>query len=38
MKPFPARSRTRWRRLDVPGGEQAHIERRLEGGTFPYVP
>jgi uncharacterized protein len=31
MKPFPARSRTRWRRLDVPGGEQAHIERTAGG-------
>ena len=31
MKPLPTRSRIRWRRLDVPGGEQACIEQTAEG-------
>jgi hypothetical protein len=31
MKPFPSESRLRWRRLDVPGREEARIERTADG-------
>jgi hypothetical protein len=31
MKPFPSASHMRWRRLDVPGREEARIERTLGG-------
>jgi uncharacterized protein len=31
LSPFPADSRMRWRRLDVPGREEARIERTLAG-------
>jgi uncharacterized protein len=31
MKPFPSKSHMRWRRLDVPGREEAHIEQTAEG-------
>ena len=31
MKPFPSESRMRWRRLDVPGREDAHIEQTADG-------
>ena len=31
LEPFPAISRARWRRLDVPGQEDAHIERTAGG-------
>jgi hypothetical protein len=31
MKPFPSESHMRWRRLDVPGREEARIEQTAEG-------
>lgn len=31
LRPFPTESRMRWRRLDVPGCEDAHIERTTTG-------
>lgn len=31
MKPFPGESHMRWRRLDVPGREDARIEQTAEG-------
>jgi uncharacterized protein len=31
LKPFPSRSRMRWRRIDVPGREEAHIEQIADG-------
>jgi hypothetical protein len=31
VKPFPRESHMRWRRLDVPGREKAHIEQTAEG-------
>jgi uncharacterized protein len=31
MKPFPSRSHMRWRRIDVPGREEARIERTADG-------
>jgi hypothetical protein len=31
MKPFPSESHMRWRRLDVPGREEAQIEQTAEG-------
>lgn len=31
MKPFPSESHMRWRRLDVPGREDARIEQTAEG-------
>jgi hypothetical protein len=31
MKPFPRTSHMRWRRLDVPGREESHIQQTPEG-------
>ena len=31
MKPFPSESRMRWRRIDVPGREEARIQQTVEG-------
>jgi hypothetical protein len=31
VKPFPQHLHRRWRRIDVPGSEQAHIEQTLDG-------
>ena len=31
MKPFPSESHLRWRRLDVPGREEARIEQTADG-------
>ncbi len=31
MKPFPAKSHMCWRRIDVPGREEAQVEQTLEG-------
>ena len=31
MKPFPSKSHIRWRRIDVPGREEARIERTADG-------
>jgi uncharacterized protein len=31
LRPFPAESRMRWRRLDVPGHEEARVERTADG-------
>jgi hypothetical protein len=31
MNPFPSESRMRWRRIDVPGHEEARIEKTAEG-------
>lgn len=31
LRPFPTESLMRWRRLDVPGWEQARVERRAAG-------
>jgi hypothetical protein len=31
LQPFPEQSRTRWRRLDVPGREEASVERTPTG-------
>jgi hypothetical protein len=31
MKPFPGKSHMRWRRLDVPGREEARIEQSADG-------
>src|SRR5687768_9696127 len=31
LQPFPEESRTRWRRLDVPGREEASVERTPTG-------
>ena len=31
MKPFPSESHLRWRRLDVPGREEARIKQTAEG-------
>jgi hypothetical protein len=31
MKPFPSESHMRWRRLDLPGREEARIEQTAEG-------
>lgn len=34
MKPFPRQSHMRWRRLDVPGREEARIEQTAKGWRF----
>ena len=31
LRPFPTESRIRWRRIDVPGHEEARIERTTAG-------
>ncbi|HEU4720536.1 MAG TPA: putative glycolipid-binding domain-containing protein [Gemmatimonadaceae bacterium] len=31
LPPFPADSRMRWRRIDVPGNEEAHVEHTIDG-------
>ena len=31
LRPFPAQSRMRWRRLDVPGREEARVDRTATG-------
>jgi hypothetical protein len=31
MKPFPSKSHIRWRRIDVPGREEARIEQTADG-------
>ena len=31
MKPFPSQSHMRWRRIDVPGREEARIEQTADG-------
>jgi uncharacterized protein len=31
LRPFPAESRMRWRRLDVPGHEEARVEQAADG-------
>jgi hypothetical protein len=31
MKPFPSKSHMRWRRIDVPGREEARIEQTADG-------
>jgi uncharacterized protein len=31
LRPFPTASRMRWRRMDAPGHEEAHIERTTSG-------
>ncbi len=31
LRPFPTESRVRWRRMDVPGREEARVERQPAG-------
>jgi uncharacterized protein len=34
LRPFPAESRMRWRRVDVPGREEARVERTAAGWSL----